>query len=322
MNSSVSMGVTCFLMAISVPVVAGGHGDSGDAHGSGAHPVAHAAAPSTSGHNAQSHDAGHSSSHTDVTADVLFHQHLTLHENTAGKGFGPQAPRDIDAHEGLNRLRVASAPAYQDMNLCNIHMHENAEHKGGDFTKFAGYGDGHGFGTGYQYSGHLTGGEALPLGHEVCHSDHGGLEVGDTIEVHYVHTTADVQPGPTLGACLSEAVKNPELRVEAQVFVLVNDSHAADFSRLTEVGVLNGFQQAMHIPHDSGTPVQYIGSTTGPNYNEKGSPYQVTWSVRPRVMRVNIETVSQWCKGNIFNEDHAHGVRNLVTDLSLLSPIR
>ena len=77
----------------------------------------------------------------------------------------------------------------------------------------------------------------------------------------------------------------------------------------------------MNIPDNMGAPVQYAGSTTGPGYNENGSPFQVTWSVRPKVAKVNIETVAEWCKGNVFNEDHAHGVRNLVTNPDLLSEI-
>jgi len=38
-------------------------------------------------------------------------------------------------------------------------------------------------------------------------------------------------------------------------------------------------------------------------------------------MKVNIESVGQWCKGNVFKEDHAHGVRNIVKNQSLLSTI-
>ncbi len=70
------------------------------------------------------------------------------------------------------------------------------------------------------------------------------------------------------------------------------------------------------------TPVEYEGSTTGPGYNEKGSPFQVSWSVRPKVAKVNIESVGKWCQGNTFKEDHAHGVRNLVVNLDLLSKIQ
>jgi hypothetical protein len=39
---------------------------------------------------------------------------------------------------------------------------------------------------------------------------------------------------------------------------------------------------------------------------------KVSWSVRPRVLKVNAESVGLWCQGNLLNEDHAHGVRNLV----------
>ena len=39
---------------------------------------------------------------------------------------------------------------------------------------------------------------------DICPGEHGNLEPGDTIEVHYVHSTAQVEPGPTLGACLSD----------------------------------------------------------------------------------------------------------------------
>ena len=113
----------------------------------------------------------------------------------------------------------------------------------------------------------------------------------------------------------------PELRVEAQVFVLVNDPNALDFGKLAEHGQKNGLHQALNIPADTGRPVQYAGSTTGPSYNEVGSPFQVSWSVRPKVAKVNIASVGEWCKGNAFDEDHAHGVRNLVTNLELLAPI-
>jgi hypothetical protein len=207
------------------------------------------------------------------------------------------------------------------MNLCNIHFHKNAEHKGGEFTQYAGNGDGDGFQSGYKYSGKLNVAELKSVAHDICPSKHGALSVGDTIEVHYVHSTAQVKPGPTLGSCLSDAIKNPQLRVETQVYVLVNNKDALDFGNLSKYEIKNDLYQAINIPNNTGTPIQYAGSTTGPDYNEKGSPFQVTWRVRPKVAKVNIESVGQWCKGNVFNEDHAHGVRNLVTNPKLLSKI-
>ncbi len=248
-------------------------------------------------------------------------QRAALAKSTDGAGFGPQAPRDIDSATGSNGRIFQPAPPSSEMNLCNIHMHEGAEHKGINFSKYAGNGDGKGYGTGFLYSGDLTDAETTPLAEEVGMGEHGGLQAGDTIEVHYVHTTAQVEPGPTLGACLSEAIMNPQLRVETQVYVLVNDDSALDFMSLTEVGQVNGLYQAVNIPSNTGDAIQYAGSTTGPSYNEKGSPLQVSWSVRPEVAKVNIKTVGTWFSDNIFDEDHAHGVRNLVTNPDLLSQI-
>lgn len=264
--------------------------------------------------------AGSGHSHGAADDSVIKNQRAALAKNTDGKGFGPQSPRDIDSKSGKNERSFNTSPAFTEMNLCNIHFHKNAEHKGGEFTTYAGNGDGHGYQSGYKYSGKLSTAEMKSAG-EVCPSKHGGLSVGDTIEVHYVHSSAQINPGPTLGACLSDSIKNPQLRVETQVYVLVNDSNALDFGNLTKHGMKDGLHQALNIPSNTGTPVQYTGSTTGPGYNEKGSPFQVAWSVRPKVAKVNIASVGDWCKGNTFNEDHGHGVRNLVMNPDLLSQI-
>ena len=274
------------------------------------------------GYVAASEKAHEAHGHTQVADEFIGMQRESLAKNTQDQGFGPQSPRDIDSAIGHNKRAFNEAPAYTAMNLCNIHFHKNAEHKGGEFTSYAGNGDGHGYLSGYKYSGHLSAAESKPVHNEICPSKHGSLSVGDTIEVHYVHSTAKIQPGPTLGSCLSKAINNPQLRVETQVYVLVNDKNALDFGALTKHGQKNGLYQALNIPNNTGTPVQYAGSTTGPGYNEKGSPFQVSWSVRPKVAKVNIDTVGKWCKGNIFKEDHAHGVRNLVKNQDLLSSIK
>lgn len=249
--------------------------------------------------------------------EVISQQRAQLALNTDGKGYGPQSPRDIDAISGRNKRDFGDAPAYTEMNLCNIHFHKNAEHKGGEFTLYAGNGDGKGHQTGYQYSGTLSDAEKKP----VAQGKPGGVNSGDTIEVHYVHTTAQVKPGATLSSCLSEAIKNPQLRVETQVYVLVNDDSALDFNQLTSYAEKEGFYQVENLPNNTGTPIIYDGSTTGPSYNEIASPLQVTWSVRPKVAKVDVNSVLEWFKGNDFKEDHAHAVRNLVTNLDLLSEI-
>ncbi|WP_028773917.1 delta-class carbonic anhydrase [Shewanella waksmanii] len=258
------------------------------------------------------------SSQQPVADSVIKAQRSALAANTAGQGFGPQSPRNIDNLAGENQRTFAAAPHYSKMNLCNIHFHKNAEHQGGEFTQYAGNGNGKGYHSGYVYAGELSEKELTPISDIIGGEKH-SLNPGDTIEVHYVHSSADVTPGPTLGACLSESIANPQLRVETQVFVLVNDTDAANFMTLTELGQRNGYHQALNIPNDTGTAIEYAGSTTGPSFNEQASPLQVSWRVRPQVMKVDIHSVGQWLTGNVFDEDHAHGVRNLVTNPKLLS---
>lgn len=257
-----------------------------------------------------------------VGDEIIEAQRAALATNTKDAGFGPQSPRDLGTLVGENKLAFSHAPAYTEMNLCNIHFHENAEHRGGQFTTFAGNGNGKGYGTGFVYDGTLSDAELAPLGRKVGENDYGYLKPGDTIELHYVHTSAKITPGPTLGSCLSEAIVNPQLRVETQVYVLVNDDAAADFVNLTEVGKVNGFYQAVNMPQDTGTPIAYAGSTTGPSYNEKASPLQVSWSVRPEVIKVSITSVETWLSDNIFDEKKAHGVRNLVVNPNLISSLK
>ena len=260
----------------------------------------------------------HADNPQQVPDQVIAQQRDALAAQTKDKGYGPQSPRDLTVSKGANQILFSPAPAYTQMNLCNIHFHKNAEHRGGEFTKYAGNGDGSGYQSGYMYTGQLSAADLQPVDQPVCPSQHGGLKPGDTIEVHYVHSTAAVGPGPTLGACLNDSIGNPQLRVETQVYVLANDSHALDFGKLSQYGMKHGFHQALHIPTNTGAPLQYAGSTTGPSYNEKGSPLQVTWNVRPKV---SIKSLGVWCTGNVFNEDHAHGVRNLVLNPKLLSPL-
>jgi hypothetical protein len=239
-------------------------------------------------------------------------------------GFGPQTPRDIDSSKGENTRAFALASDYKQMNLCNIHLHKNAEHKAKDFSVFAGEGHG-GFNSGYKSDMKLSKAELAPVAKPACKSDHGELQPGDTIEVHWVHSSADVRPGKTLGACLlPEKNSNPDLRVEAQVFVLVNDKSALNFNNLGYGGnIVNGFHQAKSIPSDTGKPVVFGGSTTGPKYSDSVcSPLQVTWSVRPKAAKLDINSLATWCESNEFGEDHAHGVRKLVTSPKLLSEIK
>lgn len=235
---------------------------------------------------------------------------------------GPQTPRDIDSAAGSNPITFASAPTSSELNLCNIHFHQNAEHRAKDFSVFTGAGNSKGVGGGYQcqMSKTLSTAEMAPTSGDICH----GLKPGDTLEVHWVHSSCKVQPGAGLGSCLSPDCTDPKLRVETQVFTLVNDGKAPKLQDYDYSGkIVNGRHQANAIPSHTGTPIQFMGSTTGPSYNnESCSPLKVSWSVRPQCAKLDINSVGQWCKGNAFKEDHAHGVRKLVIDPKFLSAIK
>ena len=229
---------------------------------------------------------------------------------------GPQTPRDIDKKEGANKVTFQAAPAYKELNLCNIHFHVQAEHKAADYAVAAGKG-------GYQcsMSRKLTPAELKKPAGDVCH----GLKPGDTIEVHWVHSSCDVKPGKGLEACTTGTCTSPQLRVEAQVFTLVNDPTAAKLQDMVEgAEKVGGKYQAKSIPSNTGTPVVFAGSTTGPSYDDSKhcSPAKATWGVRPQCAKLDINSVAAWCKsGNVFAEDHAHGVRKLVTNPKYLAPI-
>lgn len=233
---------------------------------------------------------------------------------------GPQTPRDISSKTGLNPVQFAMAPASTDLNLCNIHTHTNAEHKGPGFSVFVGDGDNGGYAC--NDAGELTAEELTdPAGDDASYL---GVKPGDTLEVHWVHTSCDIEPGEGLGSCLSDDCTDPLLRVEAQVFLVVNDPEALDFMDYVYGDTMrDGRHQPKAIPANTGEPVVFRGSTTGPSYDQATcSPLQVTWSVRPQCARLDIASLHEWAaSGNVFNETKSHGVRQLVTAPELLDQI-
>ncbi|MEO1102106.1 MAG: delta-class carbonic anhydrase, partial [Pseudomonadota bacterium] len=134
---------------------------------------------------------------------------------------GPQTPRDIASTIGLNSVTFPTAPPASEMNLCNIHTHTNAEHKGPGFSVFVDDTDSGGYAC--NGTADLTEAELAP-----ADGAYQGVKPGDTIEVHWVHTTCEATPGEGLGACVPEGCSDPLLRVEAQTFLVVNDENALD----------------------------------------------------------------------------------------------
>ena len=230
---------------------------------------------------------------------------------------GPQTPRDIADPEGLNTEAFEMSPPVNEMNLCNIHTHTNAEHKGPGYSVFVD--DSVHGGYACNDTSELTEAELTP-----ATGAYHGVKPGDTIEVHWVHTSCDTTPGEGLGACVPASCADPLLRVEAQIFLVVNDPNAGDFTEMVYDGnIVNGRHQAKSIPSSTGEPVLFRGSTTGSSYDQyKCSNARVTWNVRPQCAKLDINSLHRWAeKGNVFNETHSHGVRQLVTALELLAPI-
>ncbi|MCY4476398.1 MAG: delta-class carbonic anhydrase [Gammaproteobacteria bacterium] len=229
---------------------------------------------------------------------------------------GPQTPRDIGNAFGLNLESFPLAPPANRMNLCNIHTHTNAEHMGPGFSVFVSDADDGGYAC--NETGELSAADLAP-----AEGAYKGVKPGDTIEVHWVHTSCDATPGEGLGACVPEGCEEPLLRVEAQVFLVVNDPEALDFTAMGYAGAGDGLHQATMIPTTTGEPVLFRGSTTGPSYDQVNcSPVRVTWNVRPQCARLDINSLHRWAaQGNVFNETKSHGVRQLVTAPELLAPI-
>lgn len=272
------------------------------------------------------------------------------------RNFGPQTPRDISSRDGGNMVAFPLAPPSSKMNLCNIHFHLHAEHKGPGFTKPAKEGGGFVCNDGVANARATTRRPLLiktaaaahvgrandaanhaPAAHSPNHNDAGhagnhsagghagceGIQVGDTIEVHWVYSTCDVKPGKGLAACSSPACANPTLRVESQVFLVTDGQTGLSFDDFDYPGkAKNGLHQPRALPDTSGKPVVFRGSTTGPSYDQvKCSPLQATWSVRPQCAKINFASLNHWCASNTFEEHHGHGVRALVTARELLDKI-
>ncbi len=233
------------------------------------------------------------------------------------EGYGPQTPRDITKVYGTNGVKFNMAPPAKYLNLCNIHFHKNAEHKAAGFSIPGGKGK---FG-GWKCN-ETSSLNARELSKSGVIKGCDNISPGDTIEVHWVHSSCDVVPGKGLGSCLSPKCANPQLRVETKVFLLVNNSRALNFQDFDVLPRrVDGYYQANYPKTEA--PVQFRGSTTGPSYTEeKCSPLQVSWSVQPTCAMLDINSVHRWCKSNKFLEDHAHGVREIVRSPELLDQIQ
>lgn len=209
----------------------------------------------------------------------------------AAEQCGPQSPRDIGRAGGTNELRVPG-DGTTPPRLCNVHFHQPEEHAGIGACPAA---------ASEQAIGVCAGDGTEPV------------RPGDEIEVHWVYTNcpepAERQPG--LGNCVCDGPPEMELMVFAQKYAISAGDAGAD--------------QELREP--DADLARYGGSTTGPSYSSGAaddprpcSPARVQWAVARQCRALTLSALGAWCASNEWDEDHAHGVREVITRQDWLSP--
>lgn len=222
-------------------------------------------------------------------------------ENKAGQGWACRAAPGTTAGSPVHQ--TAPYPAANETGDHKTETVDTGEHKTDAITP-----------------AHQTGGGA---------SSHSSSKAGDTVEFHWVHTTCEPKfINDAIKAALDKgeesglapcACPGAKLVVEARVF------------RLTETGGIGSLSNRGPT-EAAGSLVRFFGSTTGPKYNGSCSPVQVGWNVDNSCTDLNLSALKDWLQrdpdknkdaepgAKVFNESHGHGVRELVTDPSSLSP--
>jgi len=200
----------------------------------------------------------------------------------------PQAPRDVSAGAtGTRNSRVKVVPfaTYQSMTHVNTHFHLGAEHKSTGEYDIPGTASSVSSATpGYRCdTTTLESNQMAAYDFQYCKE----VEVGETYELHWVHSNNGIGLGGGLGGAFARG-QNPTVSVAAQVFVVVNDPSKA-ISNLVDKIQQNG-QSGFYVR-------SYMGSTTGGSYdNEVCSPYTVSWHVDPTCRLVDAASFDQMCK--------------------------
>lgn len=240
-----------------------------------------------------------------------------------------QSPRDLTP--GAQGSRSAKAAVLtvdqtEKLELTNVHFHYGAEHKSTEYSDStiadawdaaqAGHDD-HRRLSGDDHSNPRPGfmcdassvseEDLMPYEFQYCG---GNMNVGDSYEVHYVHSSAgggDIEDG--LGAAVrARGQLNPMVAVQAMVFLIVNDDSAAHI----DMDLVHGWGHSEHPD-----AVMYAGSTTGTSWdNEVCSPWTVTWHVDRACHQITAASFDNMCKDLIemgLDKDvYAHNSRTIV----------
>jgi len=243
----------------------------------------------------------------------------------------PQAPRDLTI--GAQGFKVPKAPTLNVaqsalLPLANVHYHLGAEHKSNNYndatlsnawdTANAGRRLADNVRPGFMCpTTSLTSEEMTDYTFQYCKGD---VKVGQSYEIHYVHSSAgyteadiagadiDLMDDGLGGAANGRGQLNPQVVVQAQIFQIVNDANAP-----TDNDLLHGWE---HIDHTDS--VMYAGSTTGPSHNNQYcSPYAITWHVDKACHKISAASFDNLCKQmkdmyNLEGDLYPHASRVLV----------
>lgn len=250
---------------------------------------------------------------------------------------GPQAPRDLSTTNGAfhRGAKIPTAPVLTDaqamsMFQTNVHFHLGAEHKSDE------YNDGRAseeYDKAHAHGRHLLAESPRPgfmcpnvgLSAELLDDSHvwehckGEMHVGNSYEVHYVHSSAGKKEEFLEDGLSSAAggglIANPMVVVEAVVF------HIVAGEEIGQANLMHGWEATDH----SGA-LAYSGSTTGTgnNNDEVCSPYVVTWHVDPQCHQVTAAAFDNMCKEmkesyGMEKELYPHGSRILVDESLVVS---
>jgi len=245
----------------------------------------------------------------------------------------PQSPRDVSSGfvgDMRARFKPLDGDAIKDFIQVNLHWHLGAEHYSkGEYDIPVGkhlhyrHGvpewDGHplvpeGTQPGFfcnlrKYDDYLK-----PYDFQYCKH----AKVGYTYEFHWVFSSA----GPLerefrifngLGQAFNRS-KNPTAIVRGQVCRIINDERLRTEDQIEED--YNNFIEQWREPY-FGDAVRYVGSTTGPSYNnEVCSPLQVNWHVDTKCCTLTAQTMDRTCQRmaeqGLTTDLAPHGSRELV----------
>lgn len=201
----------------------------------------------------------------------------------------PQAPRDVsDGAVGhrVPKLNVISwDQIYNNLTHVNTHFHLGAEHRSaGEYdivqTNKAVGGATPGL---FCSTSALQPQQLSSYNFQYCKD----VKVGETYELHWVHSSNGVSVGAGLGGAFQRGL-NPGVAVQAQVYTVVNDANNLNDNLMRQ------FDRSIAPNADI---KYYMGSTTGGSYDDTTcSPFTVSWYVDTKCRLISASSFDKMCK--------------------------